>query len=61
MSNLAKWLIQKAIGILFIAVSVVVIVMASSGKNVTECDITPVFIFAPLGLFFLFTKDIFIL
>lgn len=47
---------QKLIGLAFIAISIIVILVACNGNTIEERDATAVLLFAPLGLYLLFGK-----
>lgn len=50
--------IQRALGILFILICIFTIYMASTGTTVEDRDILPVFFFAPLGVWYTFSKKL---
>ena len=49
---------QRLSGLVLIAVSVIVLLVASTGKTVLDSDCTAIFITIPAGLYLLFTKHI---
>ena len=53
-----KLLEQKLYGMLMIAMSIVVLCIASHGKTFMDRDATAVLIFAPLGFYLLFTRKV---
>ena len=55
-----RWLMQKTMGVILIALSVALLVMAYGQTSLQESDIGGVFITLPLGLLCLFSKRIFI-
>ena len=55
-----KFIEQKLMGLGIIAISVVLICIASTGTTVEERDVTAVLLTLPLGLLMLFSKEIII-
>lgn len=53
-----KLIEQRIMGILLLAVCVMNIVFACNGKTVEDKDCTPILLFAPMGFYLLFTKQI---
>ena len=53
-----KLFIQKLYGLALIAMSILLIYIASQGTTVEDKDTTAVLLTAPLGLYLLFTKTI---
>lgn len=53
-----KLFIQKLYGLVLIAISAILIYIASQGITVEDRDATAVLITAPLGLYLLFTRKI---
>ena len=51
-------LLQKVIGVVFILLCVFIVKMAVTAPIPEDRDITTIFIFAPLGLYLIFTKNI---
>lgn len=50
--------IQRAGGILFILISIIVLKMASTGTTVVDRDATAIFLTLPLGLWWTFAKKV---
>ena len=53
-----KLFVQKLLGLALIAVSVLLIYIASKGATIEEKDATAVLLTAPFGLYLLFTKKV---
>ena len=53
-----KLIEQKVMGILLLAVCVMNIIFACNGKTVEDKDCTPILLFAPMGFYLLFTKQV---
>lgn len=50
--------IQRATGLLFIFISIMVIVVAKNGTTPIDTDVTPVLFLMPLGIWWTFTKKL---
>lgn len=48
---------QKLIGILFLIISVVILIVAAHAQTPDDLDATPVFLFIPMGICLLFSKE----
>lgn len=55
-----KLIMQKVMGLLLLLICGVVIMMASTGVNSADKDVTPILILVPLGLYLVFTKRVII-
>lgn len=55
-----KLIMQKVMGLLLLLICGVVIMMASTGANSADKDVTPILILVPLGLYLVFTKHVII-
>lgn len=53
-----KLLIQKFTGVVLLICCVLMMYVASTGVLMSDKDVTPVLLFAPLGLYLIFTKKI---
>lgn len=53
-----KLIIQKLYGLGFIAISVMILLLASTGISFEDRDATAVLFTAPLGIYLLFTRKI---
>lgn len=53
-----KLLQQKLYGLAMIAISILILCVAASGKTVEDRDATAVLLTDPMGLYLLFTKNI---
>lgn len=53
-----KLIQQKAMGLALIALAVLLCYIASTGVSIEDRDITPVILFAPMGLWLLFTNKV---
>ncbi len=51
---------QKLMGLALIAISILIFILASTGKTFEDRDCTAIFITMPLGLLLLFSKKILI-
>jgi len=52
-----KMIEQKLIGILFLIISVVILIVAAHAQTPDDLDATPVFLFIPMGICLLFSKE----
>lgn len=55
-----KLIMQKIMGLVLLLICGVVIMMASTGANSADKDVTPILILVPLGLYLVFTKHVII-
>lgn len=55
-----KLIMQKIMGLVLLMICGVVIMMASTGANSADKDVTPILILVPLGLYLVFTKRVII-
>lgn len=55
-----KLIMQKVMGLVLLLICGVVIMMASTGANSADKDVTPILILVPLGLYLVFTKHVII-
>lgn len=55
-----KLIMQKIMGLVLLLICGVVIMMASTGANSADKDVTPILILVPLGLYLVFTKSVII-
>ena len=55
-----KLIMQKVMGLVLLLICGVVIMMASTGANFADKDVTPILILVPLGLYLVFTKHVII-
>lgn len=55
-----KLIMQKIMGLVLLLICGVVIMMASTGANSADKDVTPILILVPLGLYLFFTKHVII-
>lgn len=53
-----KLIMQKVMGLVLLLICGVVIMMASTGANPADKDVTPILLLGPLGLYLIFTKHI---
>lgn len=55
-----KLIMQKVMGLVLLLICGVVIMMATTGANPEDKDVTPILILVPLGLYLVFTKRVII-
>lgn len=55
-----KLIMQKIMGLVLLLICGVFIMMASTGANSADKDVTPILILGPLGLYLFFTKRVII-
>lgn len=53
-----KLIEQRIMGLFLLAVCVLNIIFACNGKTMEDKDCTPILLFAPMGFYLLFTKDV---
>jgi len=53
-----KLIEQRIMGLFLLAVCVMNIIFACNGKTMEDKDCTPILLFAPMGFYMLFTKDV---
>ncbi len=53
--------IQKLVGVGLLLLSLLIVLAALSGTNDADRDVTPILLLAPLGVFLVFTKRIYLI
>lgn len=60
-SRSRQLLIQRLVGIGVLLICVGIVIAALSGTTPADRDATPVLLFAPLGVFLIFTKEVYLI